>query len=142
MEDEYLLEMLEQAVNDATNCLLHNTVFTPFARILKSDNSVVHLKSEQTEGIDAYQFLSERLKKEVQSEDVKAVLLLQEDQLPSQFKLAIERSIRVHIESKENISEKLGARFLYVPYEKDFETEAIKLFHPKPVAFSHEIFKR
>ena len=140
MEDSFLLEMLEAAIKDAADTLFGSDSFEPFAKLLKSDNSVMHFESDFEDEIQAYDALTEQLKTELQGGNIKAVILLQECPLPQHFNLDVQRSIRVHVESNESLSEKLGARFLYVPYEKESE-EGIKLFHPKPVAFSHEIFK-
>ena len=141
MEDEFLLQMLEKAIKDAANSLLLTKRLKPFAQALKYDNSIINFSSDEVDHNEGYENLWQRLHKEVKAGEIKAVILLQDGLLPEQFHMSQTKSIRIHIESKDNLDQKLGARFLYVPYEKDLEKEGMKLFNPKPIAFAHEIFK-
>ena len=143
MEDEFLFEMLENAVGLAADDLVLKGSFQPFAYGLTIDNQSVFFNTPENAEIEAYDALWEKLKQQVKATKFKAVILLQASVTPEALNLSTELSIRVHVESSDNMDDKIGARYLYIPYEL-YEKEGkqeIKLFQPKPIAFPHEIFK-
>lgn len=143
MEDEFLFEMLEEAVALAADDVVLKGSFQPFAYVLRVDNKRIPFERKEQEPTDAYDTLWEALKEQVNEPNFKAVVLLKNCTTPEALDLPTQKSIRIHVESRDNVHEKVGARFLYVPYEV-YEREGrqeIKLFQPKPIAFAHEIFK-
>ena len=143
MEDEFLFEMLEEAVAFAADDLVLKGNFKPFAYALTVDNKSIPFNSDKGDDTDAYDTLWQKLKEQVKAAKFKAVVLLQESSAVESFNLPTQQCIRVHVESSDNLHEKIGARCLYIPYElyqKEGKQE-IKLFQPKPIAFPHEILK-
>ncbi len=142
MEDENLLQMLEFAVGEAVEVLAIKECFDPFAYALTHDNEVMNIQSD-AKGDGRYESLWQNLKDSASKQEIKAIVLLQESDVPAHFNIEGKRSIRVHIEHSENIDEKIAGRFLYIPYTLSKDSSGlidVHLFKPEPVAFVHEIF--
>lgn len=143
MEDAFLFEMIENAVALAADDLVLKGHFRPFAYALTLDNQSLCFSSDKSDDQEAYDDLEIRLKKEVNRTKFKALVLLQESPTLEALKHPKKQSIRLHVESADTVADKIGARYLYIPYELFVHEgkQEIKLFQPKPVAFPHEIFK-
>ena len=142
MEDENLLQMLEFAVGEAVETLAVKESFEPFAYALTHDNDVMNVQCN-VRGDERYEVLWQSLKDSAGKQEIKAIVLLQESDLPEHFNIEGKRSIRVHVEHSENTDEKIAGRFLYIPYNLSKDDKGlidVHLFKPEPVAFVHEIF--
>jgi len=143
MEDELLFQMLEDAVSQAAKSIVDHGFLQPFACALNKDGEVLSFENSLKSPDKAYDALWEELKSMALKKEFQAIILLQTAPSPLNFNLQEGESIRVHVESVSNKDEKIGARYLYIPYEltNSQEEVEIRLFNPKPVAFSHEIFR-
>jgi len=148
MDDEKLFEMVEECVAFAVNRLENAQTLYPFAMFLDADDNIESLMHEtEDEGQEhSYETLLERLKEQVKKEEIKAIALLARVTIPSHYSPAVPEGVRIHLEERRLSGQKIGARYLYVPYQlyKTAEIDAkitVKLHHPIPVAFEQEIFE-
>ncbi|NOR56078.1 MAG: hypothetical protein GQ531_07695, partial [Sulfurovum sp.] len=81
------------------------------------------------------------LKERIKTRDIDVVVLLVDTLIPDKFVQDVPGGIRIHLEERSQMETKIGARFLYVPYElcKAGEGELfVKLHTPIPVGFPAE----
>ena len=109
--------------------------------LLNDTGEIETYENEVKDSTQSYIVLEETLKKRMQKKDVDVLVLLVDTQIPDKFAQDVPMGIRVHLEEKSQIETKIGARFLYVPYElcKVGEGELfVKLHTPIPVGFPAE----
>ena len=143
MDDEKLFEMVEECVAFAVNRLENAQTLYPFAMFLDKDENIKSLMHEEDEHEKVYGTLLERLK--TQKDEIEVLALLARVTIPSSFSPAVPEGMRIHIEERKHAGKKIGARYLYIPYQlyKTTETDAkitVKLHPPIPVSFPPEIF--
>lgn len=139
--DERALRVLEKAVYRAQASLEKTKYFQPFILLLNDAGEIEIYENEVKDSSQSYSVLEETLKKRMQKKDVDVLVLLVDTQIPDKFAQDVPTGIRVHLEEKSQIETKIGARFLYVPYElcKVGEGELfVKLHTPIPVGFPAE----
>ena len=139
--DERALGVLEKAVYHAQASLEKTKHFQPFIMLLNDTGEIETYENEVKDSTQSYIVLEETLKKRMQKKDVDVLVLLVDTQIPDKFAQDVPTGIRVHLEEKSQIETKIGARFLYVPYElcKVGEGELfVKLHTPIPVGFPAE----
>lgn len=139
--DERALQILEKAVYRAQELLEQTKHFQPFLMLLTDAGEIELFENEVKDSIESYFLLEETLKKRITNGDVDIMVLVVDTIIPDKFVQSISSGIRVHLEEKSQIANKIGARFLYVPYElcqvKD-EAMFVKLHAPIPVGFPAE----
>ena len=137
--DEKAFELLEKAVSKAQHSLENTKHFQPFVLLLTRDNEVELYENEIKDYKKSYAVLEEELRKRIQKcNDVDVVILAVDTVIPEQFAKEVPNAIRLHLEEKSQIEKKIGARFLYVPYEICQNAEEklfIKLHAPISVGF-------
>ena len=140
-DDAKALQLLEKAVYKAQDSLEATKHFQPFL-MLRTDAGEVEVYENKIEDTqESYVALEAILIKRIQDNDVDIMLLVVDTVIPDKFVQDISSGIRVHLEEKSQKHNKIGARFLYVPYElcKVGDGEMfVKLHTPIPVGFPAE----
>lgn len=144
-EDEKAFKLLEKAVYKAQESLEKTKHFQPFFMLLNDAGEVEVFENEIKDSTESYASLEETLKTRIQKADVDIMVLVVDTAIPDKFVKDVSTGIRVHLEEKSQIDNKIGARFLYVPYElcKLKEGEMfVKLHVPIPVGFPAEYIRK
>ena len=144
MNEEQLFNMVNDGVILAKEQLAHHQRVHPFALTLNNLDEVITLEAPTTLE-DTYTWLMDQLKVEVtKNSTIDAIAIFAAVSIPAHYKPQKENGIRVHLEERGKRDNKIGGRFLYVPYEltKGVESDAVEvhLYDPIPVAFVPEIF--
>ena len=135
------LELLEKAVYKAQISLEKTKHFQPFLMLLTNEGEIEVYENEIKKSSESYRHLEEILTKRIEKEDVDVMVLVVDTVIPDQFTDDISSGIRLHLEEKSQKDRKIGARFLYVPYELCRVGEGdmfVKLHLPIPVGFPAE----
>ncbi len=144
-QDEKAFNILEKAVYKAQASLEQTKHFQPFLMLLNDAGEIEVVENEIKDSTESYASLEETLKIRVKSADIDIMVLVVDTAIPDKFVKDVSTGIRVHLEEKSQIDNKIGARFLYVPYElcqvKDSEM-FVKLHAPIPVGFPAEYIKK
>jgi len=144
MEDENrAVMMLEKSVLRAKNILEKEQKLKPFAMILYGDGTIKTIHNQVEDPEESYALLQSGLKIRVKEGGVDIIVLLIDTIIPERFsKSDISEGIRVHIEEKSKENERVGARFIYVPYQlcKTSNNNEIfaNLYPPVPMSFPAE----
>ena len=139
--DERALQILEKAVYRAQASLEATKRFQPFLMLLNDAGETEIYENEIKDSTESYTLLEETLKERLKEGDVDIVVLLVDTLIPDKFAQDVASGIRVHLEEKSQLDKKIGARFLYVPYElyRVGESElSVTLHAPIPVGFPAE----
>lgn len=140
-EDEKAFSILEQAVYKAKKSLEQTKHFQPFLMLLNDAGEIEFFENDIEDSRKSYAKLEETLKVHMQSNDVDIMVLVVDTLIPDKFVKDVSSGIRLHLEEKSQINNKIGARYLYVPYElcKAGESDIfVKLHTPIPVGFPAE----
>ena len=141
-DDEKAFEVLEKAVYKAQEAMERTKYFHPFLMLLNDADEIEVVESEDEESSKGYQKLEEMLRDRLQDKsDVEIIALVVDTQIPENFVKDVPNGIRIHLEEKSQMHNKLSARYLYVPYElcRIGQGEMfVKLHIPIPVGFPAE----
>lgn len=145
MHEEQLFEMLNEAIAFAKVELETEQALDPFAMVLYDDGNVESIKAPEASQEEQYETLLGKLKERVAAEPrITALAVIARVNIPAQYKAAVNDGIRIHLEERHKSDNKIGARFLYVPYQLYKEAGSgkvsMQLHNPIPVAFPPEIF--
>ena len=146
MHEEQLFEMVNEAVEFAKSELETKQKLHPFAMMLFENGDIESLQSESTAQETRYEELITLLKKRVADDDrITALAIVARVNIPAQYKAPVSDGIRVHLEERHKSDNKIGARFLYIPYQlyanSDASEVVMQLHNPIPIAFPPEIFR-
>jgi len=139
--DERALQILEKAVYRAQKSLEATKHFQPFLMLLNDAGEIEIFENEVEDSTESYTLLEETLKGRIKEGDIDVMVLLVDTLIPEKFVQNVSSGIRVHLEEKSQVEKKIGARFLYVPYELCRQGEGelfVKLHAPIPVGFPAE----
>lgn len=139
--DERALKVLEKAVYKAQASLEETKHFQPFIMLLNDAGKIEVFENEIKDSTESYVALEEVLKERIKECDIDVLVLLVDTMIPEKFVQDVPSGIRVHLEEKSQIGTKIGARFLYVPYELCRVGDGklfVKLHTPIPVGFPAE----
>ena len=139
--DERALKVLEKAVYRAQASLEETKHFQPFIMLLNDAGKIEVFENEIKDSTESYAALEESLRERIKEADIDVLILVVDTLIPEKFVQDVPGGIRVHLEEKSQIEKKIGARFLYVPYElcKVGDGELfVKLHAPIPVGFPAE----
>ncbi len=147
MHEEQLFEMVNEAVGFAKAELECEQELRPFAMILFEDGNVESLKADLSAHQEQYEMLVEKLKQKVADEPkITALAIIARVTIPAHFKPPVSDGIRIHLEERNKSDDKVGARFLYVPYQlyrnAGSDEVMMQLHNPIPIAFPAEIFTK
>jgi len=139
--DEKALHVLEKAVYKAQESLEKTKYFQPFLMLLTDTDELEIYENEVKDSTQSYEQLQEELTQRIKVTDIDVMVLAVDTAIPEQLSEGITSGIRLHLEEKSQQDKKIGARFLYVPYElcKTHEGDMfVKLHSPIPVGFPAE----
>lgn len=140
-QDEKAFLILEKAVYKAQESLEKTKHFQPFLMLLNDAGEIEIFENEVQDSTESYTLLEEILKERIKNTDIDVMVLVVDTLIPDKFVEDVSSGIRLHLEEKSQIDNKIGARFLYVPYElcKIGDGEMfVKLNAPIPVGFPAE----
>ena len=140
-EDVKALKLLEKAVYKAQSALEKYKHFQPFLMLLTDSHEVEVYENEVEDTIESYTLLENLLIERVKKGDVDIMILVVDTVIPEKFVDKISIGIRLHLEEKSQRDKKIGARYIYVPYELcqiKGEDMYVRLHHPVPVGFPAE----
>ena len=146
MDEDGLFDLVNEAVMYAKEIIEKEETLAPFAMVLHETGAIESLNIEPGSDHDSmYEDLLGILKEKTAKEDeVTACVLVSRVIIPEAYKAESESGIRVHLEERSKKGNKIGARFLYVPYQlyQNSATEQVtmQLYTPIPVAFPPEVF--
>ncbi len=141
IDDEKAFKVLEEAVTKAQESLEKTKYFQPFLMLMNNAGEIEIFENEIKNSTQSYNSLEKILKESVKMGDVDVMVLAVDTVIPDNFAEDIPNGIRLHLEEKSQINEKIAARFLYVPYElcRVENTEIyVKLHAPIAVGFPAE----
>ncbi|MCF6244595.1 MAG: hypothetical protein L3J43_06125 [Sulfurovum sp.] len=144
-QDEKAFNILEKAVYKAQESLEKTKHFQPFLMLLNDAGEVEVFENEVKDSTQSYTLLEQILKERMHHGDIDVMVLVVDTLIPDRFVKEVSSGIRLHLEEKSQIDNKLGARFLYVPYElcRVGECEMfVKLHAPIPVGLPAEYIVR
>ena len=136
--DEKALQLLEKAVLKAQNSLEKTKHFQPFLLLLTDTGKIEEYENDIEDATQSYEKLELLLSERIVQNDIDIMILAVDTRIPSQVSKGIPHGIRLHLEERSQKEHKIGARFLYVPYElcsSPQESLYIKLHLPLPVGF-------
>ncbi|MEN8304362.1 MAG: hypothetical protein ABFQ64_09845 [Campylobacterota bacterium] len=141
IDDEKAFRILEEAVEKAQVSLQSTKHFQPFLMLLNDAGQVEVFENEIKESTQSYAELEKVAAESVKMGDVDVMVLAVDTVIPENFVKDIPHGIRLHLEEKSQVDKKVGARFLYVPYELcqvKNEEMYVKLHAPIAVGFPAE----
>ena len=147
MNEDALFDLVNEAVMYAKEIIEKEETLAPFAMVLNETGAIESINMEPRSDHDSmYEDLLGKLKEKTAKEDeMTACVIVSRVIIPEAYKAESESGIRVHLEERSKKGKKIGARFLYVPYQlyqnSATKTLAMQLHSPIPVAFPPEIFK-
>jgi hypothetical protein len=134
--------LLEESVALAQASLQKSQSFSPFYMLLTTHNRIEKRECDLDDTKEGYAKLEEMLRERVQKGDVEVVVLVVDTTMPQRFHQAQPHSIRLHVEERAMVGEKIGARYLYVPYQllkqEGSDGYTVVLEAPIPVGFIAE----
>jgi len=141
-DDEKAFHILETAVYRAQDSMEKTKHFQPFLMLLNDAGEIEVFENEQVESAQSYLLLEDMLRNRLQEKsDIDVLALVVDTQIPENFAGDVPNGIRIHLEEKSQMNQKLSARYLYVPYElcKVAEGEMFVTLHtPIPIGFPAE----
>lgn len=147
MHEEQLFEMVNEAVEYAKAELESQQELRPFAMMLFEDGNVESLKADLSAHEEEYEMLMAKLKQKVADDpNITALAIIARVTIPAHFKPPVNDGIRIHLEERHKSDNRVGARFLYVPYQlyrnAGSDKVMMQLHDPIPIAFPAEIFTK
>ena len=147
MHEEQLFEMVNEAVIFAKNELEQKQELKSFAMVLYKNGYVESITADEENHDDQYERLVTALRQRVTDEPkITGLAIIAKVSIPGHYKAPVDDGIRIHLEERHKADDKIGARFLYVPYQLyktvDSDDIAMHLHDPIPVSIPSEIFKK
>ena len=143
-DDEKALQVLHKAVEIAQENLVEKKEFKPFLLLLNDTQEELLFKNEEIDSNKSYELLEVVAKEKIATNNIEVMVLVVDTIVPEKFSKDTPMGIRLHLEEKSQLHNKLGARFIYVPYElcKIGDGEMfVKLLDPIPVGLPAEYIK-
>ena len=140
-EDAKALQLLEKAVYKAQESLEKTKYFQPFLLLLTDTGKIEEYENDIEDATQSYENLELLLSERMAQNDIDVMILAVDTLIPSQVAEGVPQGIRLHLEERSQKEHKIGARFLYVPYElcsSSKEVLYVKLHLPLPVGFPAE----
>lgn len=140
-QDEKAFRLLEESVDRARSALQKTKHFQPFLLLLNDKGTVEFFDNEEQDSAQSYVLLEELLRVRIEENDVEVLVLAVETTMPETFAKDTPSAIRLHLEEKSQLENKIGARFIYVPYALCSTGEdelSVSLFAPVAVGLRAE----
>ena len=147
MYEEQLFEMVNEAVMFAKDTLEKQQQLSPFAMLLYRNGYVESVTVDEAGHDDQYEALITSLRLRVADEPkISGLAIVATVGIPGHYKPPVDDGIRIHLEERHKADDKIGARFLYVPYQlyksSSSDEIAMHLHDPIPVSIPPEIFTK
>ncbi len=147
MHEEQLFEMVNKAVLHAKEALEEQQEFQPFAMMLYRNGYVDQEESPESSHEEQYDMLLAKMRSAIQdAPKITGVAIVAPVSIPGQYKAPVESGIRIHLEERHKSDDKIGGRFLYVPYQlykqSGSEKVEVHLYDPIAVGIPQEIFTK
>ena len=147
MHEEQLFEMVNKAVIEAKEALEATQEFKPFAMLLYRNGYMDKVKATEESHAAQYDGLVEKMRSAVKdAPKITGVAIIAQVSIPGQYKAPVESGIRIHLEERHKSDDKIGGRFLYVPYQlykqSGSEKVEVHLYEPIAVSIPQEIFTK
>ncbi|SFV71361.1 hypothetical protein MNB_SV-13-2010 [hydrothermal vent metagenome] len=139
--DEKAFSLLEKAVYKAQDALAETKQFQAFLMLLTDTSEIEVYENEIKESTQSYEALEKILKERIKKGDIDIMILAVDTQIPDKVAKGVDIGIRLHLEEKSQRNNKIGGRFLYVPYELCQAPNTalyVKLHAPLPIGFPAE----
>ena len=145
MHEEQLFEMVNKAVMEAKEALEATQEFKPFAMLLYRNGYMDKVKATEESHTAQYDGLVKKMRSAVKdAPKITGVAIIAQVSIPGQYKAPVESGIRIHLEERHKSDDKIGGRFLYVPYQlykqSGSEKVEVHLYEPIAVSIPQEIF--
>ncbi len=147
MHEEQLFEMVNEAIIFAKNELEQKQELKSFAMILFKNGYIDSVAVDEKSHDDQYETLVTSLRQRVTDEPkITGLAIIAKVSIPGHYKPPVDDGIRVHLEERHKAADKIGARFLYVPYQlyksSSSDDISMQLYDPIPVSIPPEIFTK
>jgi len=147
MYEEQLFEMVNEAVMFAKTTLEETQTLSPFAMVLFRNGYVESVTTGEENHDEQYDALVALLRQRVIDEPkITGLAIIAKVGIPGHYKPPVDDGIRIHLEERHKADDKIGARFLYVPYQlyksSGSDKIAMHLHDPIPVGIPPEIFTK
>ena len=139
--DEKALQLLEKAVQKAQASLEKTKYFQPFLLLLTDTGNIEEYENDIKDATQSYEELKSTLSKRISKNDIDIMILAVDTVIPTQVANGEKQGIRLHLEESSQKNNKIGARFLYIPYDlcsSSQEELYVKLHLPLPIGFPVE----
>ncbi|SFV64049.1 hypothetical protein MNB_SV-6-259 [hydrothermal vent metagenome] len=138
--DEETLEFLGKAIVKAKESIERDLTFRPFLMTIDSEGVMKVVENHALSDADSYSLLEDSLTQRVKESSIDMLIIATRDIMPQRFSQENGRDcIRLHLEERSQLSQKISARFLYIPYlvyrVEDSDSYYVKLGNPEPVGF-------
>ena len=146
MDEEALFDIVNEAVMYAKQEIEAGRDLKPFAMLLYDEGIIRSIDTvNETDHDSQYEKLIIQLREKTDKEaDIAGLVIVTRVMIPEAYQAQTESGIRVHLEEREKRGDKIGARFLYVPYQlyqnSDSGNVTMQLHAPIAVSFPPEIF--
>ncbi len=144
--DEKTLEFLGKAVQKAKESIERDLTFRPFLMTVDSDGVMKMVENRALSDADSYSLLEDSLTHRVDESRIDMIIIAMRDDMPQRFSQEEGSScIRLHLEERSQLSHKVSARFLYIPYliyRREDDGYFVKLGKPEPVGFPAMYIKK
>jgi len=146
ISDDKVIELLEKAVERAKVSIEREMSFRPFLMILDNKGVIKTIDNRALSNEESYELLQDSLKGRVQerSSDMDVAVSVTGDMMPSRYVKndTPTPAVRIHLEEKSQLKNKISARFIYVPYTLHRIKNSMDIFAqigtPIPVGFPAE----
>jgi hypothetical protein len=145
MDEEALFALVNEAVMYAKGRLETEKELIPFAMVLYDNGNIESIDTDEENYDVRYERLVERLRDKTEKEPaLSALAIVAKVEIPEAYSAETSNGIRVHLEERHKTGDKIGARFVYVPYQlvrKSGTDELTAQLHtPIAVSFPPEVF--
>jgi len=146
MDEEALFDMVNEAVMFAKEEIEKGKELSPFAMLLYDEGTIRSIDGvkEKDHEREYEKLIKDLRKRTAEEEEIAGLAIVTRVMIPAEYHAQTESGIRVHLEEREKRGDRIGARFLYIPYQlyqnSDTGKVMMQLHTPIAVSFPPEIF--
>ena len=145
MDEEALFALVNEAVMYAKEQLEGEKALKPFAMVLHDNGNIESVDADEENYDVQYERLVDLLRDRTEKEPtLSALAIVAKVEIPEAYSAETSNGIRVHLEERHRQGDRIGARFLYIPYQlyRNSQTGKVtmQLHTPIPVSFPPEVF--